>query len=335
MDSIKAKFQALEKLVGNTPLLKIFYKYKGQKRLIYAKAESYNFTGSIKDRMALHILRNAYECGEIKQNDIICETTSGNTGISFCALGAFLGNKTVIFMPDWLSEERKKIMTLFGAELKLISRENGGFLGCLAAAEKFAQEGGVYRPLQFDNTHNVEAHYLTTAHEIDKQVAMFNQKVQACVAGVGTGGSVMGLRKYFGSAVKVHPLEPSNSPTLTTGHRVGIHRIQGISDEFIPSIVKLDQLDSVISVDDGDSIIMAQQFNSKLGLGVGISSGANFLGAVQLQNMYGADTCVATIFADDNKKYLSTALASKEPIKEGFLSSDIEIDGFEVALLPH
>jgi len=322
------KFQTLHHLIGHTPLLKIEYRYKGETRFIFAKAEHYNFSGSIKDRMALNILQRAYERSEIIPTDVICETTSGNTGISFCALGAFLGHKVVIFMPDWMSEERKRIMTLYGAVLNLVSAKEGGFLGCIERTNEFARQKGVYCPQQFDNEDNSESHYLTTAVEIDRQMKEFNADIRAIVAGVGTGGTIMGLKKYFKpKGVAVHPLEPENSPTLSTGYKVGFHRIQGISDEFIPSIVKLNELDTVISVDDGDSILMARKLSQILGIGVGISSGANFLGAVKIQNQTPGN--VVTVFADSSKKYLSTSLTDNEPVKEWFLSPDVELVGFE------
>jgi cysteine synthase A len=315
-------------LIGNTPLLKIHYKYKGVKRYLFAKAEYYSFSGSIKDRMALNILEQAYKKNIIKPDDIIVETTSGNTGIAFCALGKFLGHKVVIFMPDWLSEERKKIMALYGAELRLVSSAEGGFLGCLKLTKEYSESHNVFCPHQFDNLDNVDSHFKNTAVEIDRQMKSFKSKVDAVVAGVGTGGTIMGLMKYFKhKGAKIYPLEPENSPTLSTGYKVGAHRIQGISDEFIPSIVKLDELDEIVCVDDGDSIIMARMLNNTLGIGVGISSGANFLGAVKLQNEHKCN--VVTIFADDSKKYLSTALTGDEPIKTGFLSTDIELISFE------
>jgi cysteine synthase A len=127
-------------------------------------------------------------------------------------------------------------------------------------------------------------------------------------------------------------LEPAQSPTLSTGRCVGRHRIQGISDEFVPSIVKLDQLDSVIAVDDGDAVLMAQKLSAKLGLGVGISSGANFLGALLAQNDLGDDAIAVTVFADDNKKYLSTSLFDDEPVKDGFLSPDVEALEYEAVV---
>jgi len=125
--------------------------------------------------------------------------------------------------------------------------------------------------------------------------------------------------------IKIHPLEPANSPTLTTGHKVGKHRIQGISDEFIPPILNLKELDGVVSVDDGDAILMAQKLSSQLGIGVGISSGANFLGALKIQDELGPEAVVVTVFPDDNKKYLSTDLLREEPGKAGFLSPHVEL----------
>jgi cysteine synthase A len=227
-------------------------------------------------------------------------------------------------MPSWMSEERKKIMSVYGAELRLVSREEGGFIGCLKLTEEFKKTHNAFCPYQFDNEDNVDAHLNTTAVEIERQMSEFGDKIEAIVAGVGTGGTIMGLKKYFQTkGVKLYPLEPENSPTLSTGYKVGIHRIQGISDEFIPSIVKLNELDPVVAVDDGDSIIMARKLSEVLGLGVGISSGANFLGAVKI---YNENPCnVVTIFSDDSKKYLSTALAEHEPVKPNFLSSDIEL----------
>ena len=151
-----------------------------------------------------------------------------------------------------------------------------------------------------------------------------NLEIEGFVAGVGTGGTIMGIGKRIKENFpnsKICPLEPLNSPTLSTGYKVAKHRIEGISDEFIPDLLKLDQLDSVISVDDGDAVIMAQKL-AKLGLGVGISSGANFIGALILQNKLGASSNVVTVFADDNKKYLSTDLMRKEEIKESFFSKN-------------
>ena len=327
--SIQRRLRGLASMIGNTPLMKIDYQYKGEDRTIYAKAESFNMTGSIKDRMAFHVIQKAYASGALKPGDRIAEATSGNTGIAFSAIGRALGHPVTIFMPNWMSAERIKLIQSLGAEIVLISKEEGGFLGSIDRAEELAKtKDNVFLPRQFSNTDNVEAHYLTTGVEIWWQLQYRSITPDAFVAGVGTGGTVMGVGRALkeqNSEVKIHPLEPSNSPTLSTGHKVGHHRIQGISDEFIPPIVDLDTLDAVVEVDDGDAILMAQKFASVLGLGVGISSGANFLGALKLQNEIGSNANVVTVFSDDNKKYLSTDLVRDEPVKADHLSQDITL----------
>ncbi|SMP56243.1 PLP-dependent cysteine synthase family protein [Anoxynatronum buryatiense] len=324
----------LSEMIGKTPLLKIFYRLRGEVYSLYAKAEHYNLTGSIKDRMALHIIRKAYEEGTLNPGDMIIEATSGNTGISFSAIGRALGHPVMIFMPDWMSHERMNLIRSFGAEISLVSSEEGGFLGSIQmAADKALELRSAFLPRQFSNENNCNAHFLSTGPEIAQQTQWLNARLQAFVAGVGTGGTVMGIGKFLKGhdpKVQVHPLEPLNSPTLSTGHKVGKHRIQGISDEFIPDIVRLDQLDEIISVDDGDAIIMAQKMAKDLGLGVGISSGANVLGAISVQQQYQSKQCVVTVLSDDNKKYLSTDLMKPEPAKEGFLAPEVELLDYQV-----
>ena len=197
---------------------------------------------------------------------------------------------------------------------------------------RFEEEANIFLPHQFSNCANSKAHYEGTGREIWHQLKKLNLVPDAFVAGVGTGGTVMGVGNYLkekNPKVKIHPLEPSESPTLSTGYKVGKHRIQGISDEFIPDLCELKKLDEIIAVSDGDSILMAQKLASSLGLAVGISSGANFLGALIAQNKLGAESVVATVFADSNKKYLSTDLVKEEPIKENYLSPEIELIDFE------
>lgn len=316
-------------LIGNTPLLKIEYLFRGRPGVIFAKAENLNLTGSIKDRMAYHIIIKAYLSGQIKKGDPIVEATSGNTGISFSAIGRALGHPVTIFMPDWLSTERINLIKSLGANIELISKEEGGFLKSIELAEKMAADNpDVFLPRQFSNTDNCEAHYETTGPEIWHQLRLRRLVPDAFVAGVGTGGTIMGVGRFLREMnpnILVLPLEPANSPTLSTGCKVGKHRIQGISDDFIPPILKLNSLDKVVSVDDGDSIIMAQKLSAQLGLGVGISSGANFLGALLAKEIIGNDKTVATVFPDDNKKYLSTNLLGIEPTRPEFLSNSIEL----------
>jgi len=327
-----ASAEYIRALIGNTPMLAVYCHYRGKRRTIFAKAEHLNLTGSIKDRMALHILSTARDAGELKPGGTIAEATSGNTGISFAALGDAFGNRVRIFMPDWMSKERIALIRSYGAEIKLVSHEEGGFKGAIAQAEQFASENGnAFLPRQFSNTANSDAHYLTTGPEISQQLEQAGLTADAFVAGVGTGGTIMGCGRYLRerqSLTKVHPLEPAESPTLSTGHKVGTHRIQGISDEFIPALCRLDELDEVIQVSDGDSILMAQLMAQKLGLAVGISSGANLIGALMVAERLGDDAVVATVFPDDNKKYLSTDLIREEPVKTGFFTPDVELFGY-------
>lgn len=320
--------QRLQHLVGNTPMIELRFRFRGRERRLFAKAEHFNLTGSIKDRMAVHVLQRAYETGAIQPGQPIAEATSGNTGIAFAAVGRALGHPVTIFMPNWMSREREDLIRSLGARIVPVSREQGGFLASIRMSEEFAHEHDAFLPRQFANTANVEAHELTTGPEIVQQLASRGLSPDAFVAGVGTGGTIMGVAHHLRLAAptaKLHPVEPAESPTLTTGHKVGRHRIQGISDEFIPSILHLAELDPVIAVHDGDAILMAQKLASQLGLAVGISSGANFLAALLAQEELGPDAVVATIFCDDNKKYLSTDLLRDEPVRPDYLAPHVEL----------
>jgi cysteine synthase A len=198
------------------------------------------------------------------------------------------------------------------------------------AEDLAARRDDVFLPRQFSNTANVEAHATTTGPEMWSQLEKVGLRPDAFVAGVGTGGTVMGVGRFLRSmnpAVKIHPVEPLESPTLSTGRKVGKHRIQGISDEFIPAIVNLEALDEIIGISDGDSIIMAQKLASRLGLAVGISSGCNFLAALKVKEQLGPDGIVVTVFADDNKKYLSTDLMREEAEDGDYLAPKVELLG--------
>jgi cysteine synthase A len=322
----------LAALVGRTPLVEIHYRIDGQPRRIYAKYESMNMTGSVKDRMALHILRRAIERGELKPGSVIVEASSGNTGISFAAIGRALGHRVRIYMPDWMSLERTQLMHGLGADVVPVSKAQGGFIGSIRLTEEYAAENpAAYLPCQFANTDNIEAHEQTTGPEIMDQLRQLGLEADGFVAGVGTGGTVMGVGRALrgsGRPVRVHPLEPANSPTLRTGKKVGSHRIQGISDEFIPAIVLLDELDPVIDVWDGDAILMAQALGHRLGLAVGISSGANIVGAMKLREELGRDATVVTVLPDSNKKYLSTALPQAEPPQDDYITPAVQLQSF-------
>lgn len=327
------RVRGLRALVGNTPLLAVEFSIDGgAPRCVYAKAESLNLTGSIKDRMALHIIRGALASGDLAPGGMIVEATSGNTGISLCAIGRALGHPVTIFIPDWMSAERIALIRSFGATVRLVSKDEGGFLGSIALAEELAATTpGAFLPRQFANEANSDAHFSTTGPEIWAQLQHAGQTPDAFVAGVGTGGTIMGTGRFLRTrnpAIRLHAVEPANSPTLSTGHKVGKHRIQGISDDFIPAIVNLAELDRVIAVDDGDAILMAKKLASELGLAVGISSGANFLAAIEAQDALGDEAVVVTVFSDSNKKYLSTDLLRDEPAKAEDRTPHVLLQGF-------
>lgn len=327
------KFENLAAMIGNTPMVEIRLRYKCEDRRIYAKVEYYNFSGSVKDRIAYGIMKNAYESGHIREGDPIAEVTSGNTGISFSAIGAYLRNPVTIFMPDWMSRERVNLIKSFGATVRLVSREEGGFCGSLLLAEEMGKNCGAFLPHQFANLHNVDAHYRTTGPEIMDQLSRFGRTPEGFVAGVGTGGTLMGVMQAIRERYpqcRFYPLDPTNSPTMASCGKVfGPHRIAGIGDEFIPDILNLDRLDDILMVDDGDAINMAIGLSRKLGLGVGISSGANLLGALKAQELLGrGDAAVVTVFADDNKKYLSTDLMHEQPVKEDHMAPGVELLSF-------
>ena len=314
------------KLVGNTPMIKIDYDYEGKKGSIYTKLEFYNYSGSIKDRIALYIIEKEKENGKLKDGQAIIEVTSGNTGIAFSAIGAHLGHEVHIFMPDWVSLERRKLIQMYGAKVHLVSKEEGGFKRALELVEEFAEENGAYRPLQFDNELNVEGQYVTTGQEIIDTIP----DVNAFVSGIGTGGTLMGIGKRLkdhNPDAKVFALEPSTLSILKMGMDEGSHMIEGIGDDFIPGIVDEDLIDDIVLIHDCDAINMSKKLACELGLGVGISSGANFLASVIMDN---DDLKMATVFPDDNKKYITTKLS--EPIDDNpeLISNKIKLIGFEV-----
>lgn len=305
MNKYLSKIKELEKLIGNTPFIRIRAKYKSRLVNVYAKLEWYNFTGSIKDRVALSIIKNCYKDGLITPSQEIVEVTSGNTGISFAGIGNYLGHKVSIIMPDWLSKERQSLLKMYGANLVLVSKENGGFNGCFKVMSEYKS---AFKPLQFENKYNSLCHYKTTGKEICDSLVKHKITAAAFVCGVGTGGSLIGVAKALkesNASIKICAVEPKSSPILKEKKKVGSHLIEGISDEFVPPIYEENIVSEILDADNEESILMAQLLCKKLGLGVGISSGANFISA--LKSGY---KNVVTIFADDNKKYISTKLSS-------------------------
>ncbi|MDO5440945.1 MAG: cysteine synthase family protein [Bacillota bacterium] len=304
---------------GNTPMVDITYKFNGNVSHIYAKLEYYNPSGSIKDRIASYIIDKATERGELKAGQPIVETTSGNTGIAAAAYGALTKHPVHIFMPDWTSTERVQLMKMYGANVHLVSKEENGFLGALSQADQLVKELNAFKINQFENEDNIKAHYNSTALEILKQLP----DVTDFVSGVGSGGTIMGIgsRLKENNKTKLIAIEPDCNQIIAGKKATRQHKIEGIGDDFIPAILNTGIIDQLIPINDDDAIAMASKLAKELGLGVGISSGANFLGAVLANN---SNKKVVTVFADDNKKYLSTSLAN--PIASSdMLSNKIEL----------
>ena len=254
--------------IGNTPMIKIKYRYNGKENYIYTKLESYNISGSIKDRATYYMIIKAYEEGKLKKGMKIVEATSGNTGISFAAMGIMFGNPVHIFMPDWVSKERLNLMQMYGAEVTLVSRKEGGFVKAVAMAKEYAEKNNAFLADQFSNKYNVLAHYETTAKEM---IDTLGDKIGGFVSGVGTGGTLIGTGKRlkeFDENIKVYAMEPDKMPMLSQNKIITSHKIEGIGDDFIPDIVDKTLIDEIITVDDDDSINMSRKIAKDLGLGV-------------------------------------------------------------------
>jgi len=318
-DSVKK----LSKFVGNTPLIDVSVRFNGKKLNIFAKYEAWNYSGSIKDRMALQIIESAYSNGNLEAKNTIVEATSGNTGIAFAAMGAFLGHPVEIYMPDWLSVERKKLLRFYGAKLHEISAEAGGFTKCIDLAEKKGDKKGFFCPKQFANVSNPLAHYKGTAPELNAQLSKNGiDNLDAFVTGAGTGGTIMGFHRYFSQInedFQAFPVFPENNSD-------GSHRIEGIGDSFVPEILSLEELGAMMRISDSDAIAVARLIN-KSGLSVGISSGANLLAATKKAFELKNGAIVGTILCDDSKKYLSTDLCSES---EENISYDFEVLDYKI-----
>ena len=318
----------LGKTIGNTPMIKLKYEYKGENKYIYTKLEYYNLTGSIKDRVAYYIINKAKERGMLKEGMPIIEATSGNTGIALAALGTYYNHPVYIFMPDWVSKERINLIKSYGANIILFSREDGGFVRCVDEAKKMAENENAFLANQFASQDNFLAHYETTAEEIIKQVP---EKIYGFVSGVGTGGTLMGTGKRLKEEfpkLKIVAIEPDKMPIISQGKILGQHKIEGIGDDFVPDLVDKKAIDDIILVNDDDAINMSRRLANELGLGVGISSGANLIGSILLNEKI--DKPVVTVFADDNKKYLSTDLAKDIDEDPNFISNKIKLTGYEM-----
>ena len=292
--------------IGHTPLIRLKGGSKQTGCNIFAKAEFMNPGGSIKDRIARHIVFEAEKRGELGRGSTIMEVTSGNTGIALAMLGAMRGYKVVVVMPRTVSIERRRMISSFGAELELLE-DIDDMQEAIEHTENFAaSRGDIFLPRQFANPDNIETHRTTTGPEILRQL---KGEIDAFVMGVGTGGTVMGvghaLRKS-GSRARIVAVEPDESAVMS-GDAPGHHGIQGLADGFIPALVNLDEIDEIVRVPTQHAIDAAQQIGIEEGLLVGISSGANVLAALQVAHELGPGHNIVTVLCDRGERYLSAA----------------------------
>ncbi|HOQ39006.1 MAG TPA: cysteine synthase family protein [Fervidobacterium sp.] len=280
--------------IGNTPI--VYLEEYG----VYAKLERNNPSGSVKDRPVYFMVIDAINRGKIDEKTIIVEATSGNTGISLAWIGAQLGLKVILTMPESVSVERRKVLQGLGADLVLVENMSKA----VEKAEEIVEAKDAFMLNQFDNPSNPLAHELTTGPEILRQM---NYNVDGFIAGVGTGGTITGtgkaLKKFLRNKVKVVALEPKQSPVLSGGYS-GLHMIQGIGAGFIPKVLDSEIIDEIVQIDDGEALEMTKKLWKK-GIFVGISSATNLLGAIYVREKYRLQK-VVTIFCDDGFKYLSS-----------------------------
>ncbi len=291
-------------LIGNTPIISL----KATTGLnIFAKAEFLNPGGSIKDRVALNMIKRAEEKGLLKPGMTIVEPTSGNTGIGLALCGVRMGYKVIIVMPENMSEERKKIIKALGAELVLTDPELS-LPGTVAKSEEIASQGpDFFMPQQFENPDNPEIHYLTTGPEIWQQL---DGKVDMFVSGLGSGGTLQGIGQYLKEQnpnLKVVAVEPKGVSALL-GHEPGLHKIQGIGDGFVPAVLDTNLIDEVVEVTDEDAYDTTRELARVQGLLCGTSSGANVWAAKLMAEKYGKDIAIATVLPDRMERYFSQGL---------------------------
>lgn len=293
-------------LIGNTPLFRLIRVVPSGAAEIYAKLEMFNPGGSIKDRIANHMVKRAEEEGLLKPGGTIIEATSGNTGIGLAMVAASRGYRLILVMPETMSQERKSILESFGAEL-MLTPGTAGMKGSVEKAEEILAENPDYfMPRQFENPANPEIHRLTTAREILEQT---QRDVDAFVAGIGTGGTISGVGEVLKKeipGVQVIGVEPAESPVLSGG-KPGPHRIQGIGAGFVPKTLNLNIVDRIITVKDIDAYLTSQELAKKEGILTGISAGAAVYGAIEVAKELGPGKKIVTILPDTGERYLSMA----------------------------
>ena len=298
-----------KELIGNTPLLKLESLKKDGRADIYVKVEKNNVAGSIKDRIALYMIEEAEKNGDLKEGGTIVEPTSGNTGVALAALAAAKGYKLILTMPASMSIERAKLAMAYGAEV--IRTTENALQGAYDKAKELSDEKGYFFPDQFSNPANIKAHYETTGPEILEELTP-----DAFIAGVGTGGTITGTGKRLkenNENTKIYAIEPKESPLLSGG-KAGSHKIQGIGGNFVPKNLDFEILDGIVDVASDDAIAMSRQLASDEGLAVGISSGANVCGAIEIADKLGEGKSAVTVLPDTGERYLSTELYDNEQL---------------------
>lgn len=279
-------------IIGNTPML-------AYENNIYLKLENFNPSGSIKDRASYAMINSAFERGDIDKDTVIIEPTSGNTGIGLAMVCSVLNLRLIICMPENMSDERKKAISAYGAELVLTPAEEGMQGSVNKAIELKKTYSNSWIPMQFSNLDNAKAHK-QTAKEILQDT---DNSVEIVVAGIGTGGTAFGLKKFLPDNVKVYGVEPAESPLFTEG-KSGGHKIQGIGANFIPEIANFSNLDGVLTVEGDKAIEEAKMLVREKGVFAGISAGANLYVAKQLAKEY-PNKLIVAIIPDDGNRYLS------------------------------
>ncbi len=290
-------------LIGNTPMVRLNRLPKPGSAAIYAKLESLNPAGSVKDRIALAMVEAAERAGILKPGDTIVEPTSGNTGIGLAMVAAVKGYRLILTMPEDMSLERRRLLQRFGAEI-ILTPAIEGMTGAVYAAHELAEKHGYFMPQQFENPANPEIHRQTTAREI---LDATGGKVDAVVIGIGTGGTITGVGEVLKQEVPgvlVVGVEPARAPVLAGG-KFRPHAIQGMGASFVPGVLNREIIDELIHVRDEDAIATTARLTREEGLLVGISSGANVFAALQVAERLGAGKVVVTILPDTGERYLT------------------------------
>lgn len=295
--------------IGNTPLIKLPQMDPTIEATIYAKLEFLNPSGSVKDRIAKYIVEKAEKEGQLNKDSIIAEVTSGNTGIAFSMVAACRKYPIKIFLREDASQERVKLMKSFGADV-IMRPKTDSYPDMIKQSKDMAgKDSRIFLPQQFENEDNTEAHYLTTGREILEELS----HIDAVVAGVGTGGTLMGIAqavKEVNPEVKVFAVEPAECAVMA-GKEPGFHKIEGIGDGLIPDIVDMDLIDEIIEIKSDDALEWTDKLIKTLGTMVGISSGANVLASLETAKKMGSDKIIVTLLPDRGERYFSTELFCK------------------------